>query len=143
MSMTELPLLWRLARIQTRIGVVHEPYAAIEVLGRTATFATAHEAPRKQAIRDAVAATSLGPRPDACFKVRIDFRTPVPRTVNDRWDLDNLVKPTLDAMEGIFGLRAWKGVPQPNDDKVVALEATKRTVADGEMPGAMIKVWLV
>jgi hypothetical protein len=34
-------------------------------------------------------------------------------------------------------------VPQPNDDKVVALEATKRTVADGEMPGAMIKVWLV
>jgi Holliday junction resolvase RusA-like endonuclease len=28
-------------------------------------------------------------------------RDPVPRTINDRWDLDNLVKPTLDAMEGI------------------------------------------
>jgi Holliday junction resolvase RusA-like endonuclease len=75
--------------------------------------------------------------------VRIVFRTPVPRTVNDRWDLDNLVKPTLDAMEGIFGLRAWKGHPQPNDDRVTHLEASKRTVIDREREGARIEVWLV
>jgi Holliday junction resolvase RusA-like endonuclease len=124
-------------------GVVAEPYAVIELRGRPATFATAHELPWKQAIREAITESGLEPRPDACFKVRIAFRTPVPRTSNDRWDIDNLVKPTLDAMEGIFGMRAWAGVPQPNDDKVVALEATKRTVNDGEGPGATIKIWLV
>lgn len=120
-----------------------EPYAVIEVRGRPATFATTHEQPWKQAIREAIAESRLEPQPEACFKVQIDFRTPIPRTTNDRWDLDNLVKPTLDAMEGVFGLRAWKGVPQPNDDKVVELAATKRTVGDGENPGARIEVWLV
>jgi Holliday junction resolvase RusA-like endonuclease len=122
---------------------VSEPFAVIEVRGRPATFATAHEQPWKRAIREAIAASDLEPRPDACFKVSIDFRTPVPQTPNDRWDLDNLVKPTLDAMEGIFGLRAWKGVPQPNDDKVVELAASKRTVRRAEAAGATIKVWLV
>jgi Holliday junction resolvase RusA-like endonuclease len=122
---------------------VTEPFAIIEVVGRPATFATAHEAPWKAAIRAAVAASGVDPRPDACFKVDIGFRTPLPRTVNDRWDLDNLVKPTLDALEGVFGLRAWKGVRQPNDDKVVELHATKRTVIDREVPGATIVVWLV
>jgi Holliday junction resolvase RusA-like endonuclease len=120
-----------------------EPYCVVVVEKRPGTFATAHERPWKEAIREAVARAGVEPRPDACFKVRIDFRTPVPKTPNDRWDLDNLVKPTLDAMEGIFGLRAWKGTPQPNDDKVIALEATKQTVADGELEGATIWVWLV
>lgn len=67
----------------------------------------------------------------------------MPRTVNDRWDLDNLVKPTLDAMEGVFGLRAWRGTPQPNDDRVTRLEASKRTVERGEREGATIEVWTV
>ena len=56
------------------------PYAVIEVRGRPATFATAHEQPWKQAIREAIAESELQPRPDACFKVRVDFRTPVART---------------------------------------------------------------
>jgi Holliday junction resolvase RusA-like endonuclease len=113
-----------------------QPFVSVEVSGRPATFATAHEAAWKQAVREAIAASKGEPRPDACFKVSIDFRTPVPATINDRWDLDNLVKPTLDAMEGVFGLRAWKGVRQPNDDKVVELAASKRTVDEGEQPGA-------
>jgi Holliday junction resolvase RusA-like endonuclease len=91
----------------------------------------------------AVATAGVTPRPDACFSVRIEFRTPEPMTVNDRWDLDNLIKPTLDAMEGVFGLRAWKGVAQPNDDKVVHLDASKRTALPGELVGARIEVWLV
>jgi len=73
--------------------------------------------------------------------VRIVFRLPEARTANDMWDLDNLIKPTLDAMEGVFGLREWRGVPQPADDQVDQLEATKRTVAPGEDPGATIDVW--
>jgi Holliday junction resolvase RusA-like endonuclease len=122
---------------------VTEPFCTLEVEGRPATFATAHEAAWKQAIRDEIARKDLTPRPENCFKVQIEFRTPIPKTSNDRWDLDNLVKPTLDAMEGIFGLRAWKGVPQPNDDKVIELHATKRQVADKEREGARIAVWLV
>lgn len=117
-------------------------FCTLPVTGRPATFATAAEPAWKDAVRRAVAAKGLEPRPDACFRVRIEFRTPAPRNANERWDIDNLVKPTLDAMEGIFGLRAWKGIPQPNDDKVTHLEASKRTVRDGEKPGAIIDVWL-
>ncbi len=119
------------------------PYCEFEVHARPATFATAHELPWKGAVRAVVAEQGVTPRPEECFAVSIAFRTPVPMNRNERWDLDNLIKPTLDAMEGIFGLRAWKGVPQPNDDKVVRLEATKRTVQGNETPGAAIKVWLV
>lgn len=67
----------------------------------------------------------------------------MPQNANDRWDIDNLVKPTLDALEGIFGMRAWKGTPQPNDDRVVELHATKRTVRSNEDAGASISVWIV
>jgi hypothetical protein len=59
------------------------------------------------------------------------------------WDLDNLIKPTLDAMEGVFGLRRWNGRPQAADDRVDRLEAVKRRPADGEMPGATINVWTI
>jgi Holliday junction resolvase RusA-like endonuclease len=120
-----------------------KPYCTVVVNQRPATFATAHELPWKEAVRAAIESLDIGPRPDACFEVEIIFRTPVPRTPNDRWDLDNLVKPTLDAMEGVFGLRAWRGHPQPNDDKVIELRARKQTVSEDELEGATIRVWLV
>lgn len=120
-----------------------DPYCELEVRARPATFATAHELPWKEAVRAEIVRHGVTPRPESCFTVSIAFRTPVPMNKNERWDIDNLIKPTLDAMEGIFGLRAWKGVPQPNDDKVVRIEATKRTVERHETPGATIKVWLV
>jgi hypothetical protein len=66
------------------------------------------------------------------FSVRIEFRTVAPRNANERWDIDNLVKPTLDAMEGVFGARDWSGVPQPADDRVDHLEAWKRQIQSGE-----------
>jgi Holliday junction resolvase RusA-like endonuclease len=119
-----------------------EPYADLDVIGRPATFATAHEAAWKAAVREAVERSRVSPRPDARFRVQIEFRTPEPTTTNHRWDLDNLVKPTLDAMEGIFGLRDWRGVPQPNDDLVVQLVASKRTISASELAGAHIAVWL-
>jgi Holliday junction resolvase RusA-like endonuclease len=122
---------------------VDELLCTLDVVGRPATFATAAEGPWKEAVRAAVAETDVSPQSDAWFDVRMNFRTPAPTSPNDRWDLDNLVKPTLDAMEGIFGLRAWKGRPQPNDDRVVSLQATKRTVGAGEVAGAHIEVRLV
>jgi hypothetical protein len=32
-------------------------------------------------------------------------RLPLPSTRNDAWDLDNLIKPTLDALGGVLGWR--------------------------------------
>lgn len=114
----------------------------IEVNGRPATFATAHEKSWKEAVRAAVADTGV-PSQDARFAVRILFRLAASRTPNEVWDLDNLIKPTLDAMEGIFGLRAWNGKPQAADDRVDRLEAIKRRPRDREAPGATIDVWII
>jgi hypothetical protein len=57
--------------------------------------------------------------------------------------LDNLNKPTLDAMEGVYGPRQWRGTPQPADDQVDRLEASKRLPASGETPGVTIDVWII
>ena len=116
----------------------------VEVVGRPATFATAHEAAWKRAVRASVLATGVCPPEDEPrFSVRMEFRTATPRNVNERWDIDNLVKPTLDAMEGVLGARAWRGVAQPADDRVDHLEAWKRTVVPGEAAGARVEVWLL
>ena len=91
-------------------------------------------------MRDAIAKNHATPR-NTRFGVLIEFRTPVPANANEVWDLDNLVKPTLDAMDGVFGKRPIKGRPQAADDRVDYLEASKRTVLDGESPGARIEVY--
>jgi len=49
----------------------------------------------------------------------------------------------LDAMEGIFGLRPWKGKPQAADDRVDRLEAIKRLAHQDELTGATIDVWVI
>jgi hypothetical protein len=46
-------------------------------------------------------------------------------------------------MEGVFGLRAFRGTPQPADDRVDRLEASKRLPRGGEIPGAAIDVWTI
>ena len=120
--------------------VDYEVLLVVEVFGRPATFATASEVPWKAAVRAAIAETGLGPWATSRFSVRLDFRLPEPRTVNESWDLDNLIKPTLDAMEGVFGLRDWRGRPQPADDRVDRIEASKRRARDGEPTGARIEV---
>lgn len=114
----------------------------IQVTGRPATFATAHEKPWKDAVRSAVVASGVEPQA-ARFAVRLEFRLATARNANEVWDLDNLIKPTLDAMEGVFGARAWRGTPQPADDRVDRIEAVKRLPGAGEVPGATIDVWVI
>ena len=113
----------------------------LDVVGRPATFATSHEAAWKTAVRDAIASAGVTPVPTARFSVRIVFRTGKAKSAGEQWDIDNLVKPTLDAMEGIFGLREWRGLPQPADHLVEHIDARKREVCEGEEPGATIEVW--
>ena len=91
-------------------------------------------------MRAAVAASGITPVPTARFAVRITFRTRAPLTANEVWDLDNLIKPTLDALDGVFGLRQWKGPAQAADDRVDHLTASKRTVGVGEPSGATITI---
>jgi hypothetical protein len=68
------------------------------------------------------------------------FRLPPARTRNDAWDLDNLLKPTLDALGGVIGWRAWNGRPQADDERIDRIVASKRTVTDREEPGARLRV---
>jgi hypothetical protein len=114
----------------------------IEVAARPATFATVHERAWKEAVMAAIAASKVKPQ-NARFAVQIDFRLATARNATEVWDLDNLIKPTLDAMEGVFGSRAFRGTPQPADDRVDRLEASKRMPGPGEVPGATIDVWII
>jgi hypothetical protein len=114
----------------------------LEVRERPASFATAAEAAWKAAVRQAVTVSEVTVV-DARFAVGIDFRTRSPKNANEVWDLDNLVKPTLDALEGVFGARPWKGVPQPADDRVDYLTAVKRTATSPEDAGATITIHLL
>jgi Holliday junction resolvase RusA-like endonuclease len=109
------------------------------VSGRPASYSSAAEAAWKAAVREAVARTGLGPWTER-FSIRIEFRTAQARNANEVWDLDNLIKPTLDAMDGVFGLRAWHGPAQAADDRVDHLEASKRTLRGDEVPGARIEI---
>src|SRR5690242_1985275 len=116
-----------------------ETLVVVDVVGRPASYSSAAEAAWKSAVREALRKTGLGPWADR-FSVLFEFRTPEARNANEVWDLDNLIKPTLDAMDGVFGLRAWRGPAQAADDRVDHLEASKRTVRSGELPGARIEV---
>jgi hypothetical protein len=122
--------------------MTNETLLVVEVLGRPASFSTAAEAAWKASVREAIGATGLGPWAGR-FSVLLEFRTPEARSANEVWDIDNLVKPTLDSMEGVFGLRPWRGPMQAADDRVDHLVASKRTVRADESPGARIEVRLL
>jgi hypothetical protein len=47
------------------------------------------------------------------FAVEVEFRIPSPNTRNDAWDLDNLIKPTLDALGGVIGGAGPTGAGRP------------------------------
>ena len=111
-----------------------------EVTGRPAAFATTAEVAWRSAVASAVAGRPFPQPASARFKVILEFRTTSKRP-DERWDIDNLVKPTLDAMEAIFGRRRWRGLVQAQDDRVDELIARKRSTRKGEASGASIEVW--
>ena len=95
-------------------------------------------------MRRGIAAFGCLPEHDARFAVRLDFRLAPSRKAGEVRDLDNLIKPTLDAMEGVFGLRKWRGRPQPADDRVDRIQMLKRPPAPNESPSAShIDVWVI
>jgi Holliday junction resolvase RusA-like endonuclease len=110
----------------------------VDVEGRPATFATTTEVAWKVAVSNAVGSRDV---PDGLrFEVVIEFRLPVAVRANDAWDLDNLIKPTLDALGGAIGWRRWMGRPQADDERVDRIIASKRPIRDGETTGARIRI---
>jgi Holliday junction resolvase RusA-like endonuclease len=110
----------------------------VDVSGRPATFATAGEAAWKAAVSNAVGSREV---PDGLrFEIEIEFRLPLAVRANDAWDLDNLIKPTLDALGGAIGWRRWRGRPQVDDERVDRIIASKRPIRAGEGPGAHIRI---
>ena len=111
-----------------------------DVRERPSSYSSAATAAWTRAIAAQLKAHEVQPV-DSRFAVSIAFRTPQPSNANDAWDIDNLVKPTLDAMHAILGTRAGKfDPPQADDERVDYLLATKRTVQPGESYGATIRV---
>lgn len=113
----------------------------VEVHGRPATFATAHEQRWKTDVDLALLNTGVTAQAGSRFAVSVHFRCPPPTRKGEVWDIDNLVKPTLDAMERVFGRRPWTGTRQPADDAVDWLAAEKTTEPSPERQGATITVW--
>lgn len=107
-----------------------------------ATFATAGERPWGRAVEEAAAA-AMGMSPDfhGHFSIEIDFWLPPPTIKGQGWGLDNLIKPTIDALGRVIGMRPGNWAPkQADDERVDRIVATKRTAEPHETPGATITV---
>jgi hypothetical protein len=91
----------------TLVRMTERHLVTVHVSGRPSSYSTAYEKLWKDSVRKAFAATGVQPQ-DGRFAVRPEFWIAASQNVNEVWDLDNLIKPTLDAMEDIFGLRPWK-----------------------------------
>lgn len=112
---------------------------AFDITARPATYATAGEVGWKAAVAQAAGTAMLGQSPMiGRFGVRIDFRLPPARNGNEAWDIDNLIKPTLDAMAGVLGDRPVRGRAQSNDERVDEIHATKRTVILGDERASIV-----
>ena len=116
---------------------------AFRVSATPATFATAGEKPWRAEVEAAAAIAVTG---QASFEGRLgidlDFVLPTRPGGHPGWDLDNLIKPTIDALATVIGSRPgqWRS-PQVDDERVDEIRARKREVLDGESPHGTIRVW--
>lgn len=83
-------------------------------------------------------------QPAARLSLVVDFVLPVGRTSQEQWDLDNLLKPTIDGLTALLGVRVTNTpVPQADDERIDRIVASKRTAARGEQPGARLELRVV
>ncbi len=111
----------------------------VEVWGvEPGTFATGRGDRWKQAILAKTAGADTF-APGMRLELEVDFVVPVATTANDAWDLDNLLKPTMDALIGPLGTRPVAGArPQADDERIDRIVATKTTVVNGGRVGGRI-----
>lgn len=110
--------------------------------GVPATFATAGEWPWRAAVATA-ATVAMSGREQLTQRlgVQIDFVVPQRVPGHPGWDLDNLIKPTIDALTPVIGARPgkWKH-QQPDDERIDEIVARKRTAGRDGKVGASITV---
>lgn len=76
-------------------------------------------------------------------EVELEFRLdPLTQAGRNEPDLDNLIKTTIDAFDGILGTRTWEGASQVDDVHVRRILAAKRFATPGEPAGAEVRVRL-
>lgn len=112
----------------------------LDVTGRPAMAGSAQAGPWTQAVREAVVDSEVEVV-DGRFSVRLEFRLAPTSRVTDAEDLQHLVGPVLDGLEGVFGTVLWAGEERPLDDRVDHLEAWKRPLEADDEPGVAVEVW--
>lgn len=79
--------------------------------------------------------------PGARLMLEVEFALPVPADSQDQWDLDTLLKPTIDALIALMGVRQGDTrTPQADDERIDKIVASKRNAAPGERLGARIQL---
>jgi Holliday junction resolvase RusA-like endonuclease len=74
-------------------------------------------------------------------EVRLEFLLAPEQSGRNEPDLDNLIKSTIDALEGVLGARTGTGVRVGADDvRVDRIVASKRWAQVDESPGAKVSV---
>lgn len=75
------------------------------------------------------------------MQVKVDFFLAPDQVDRVEPDLDNLIKSTVDALDGVLGVRSGTGSRTEADDvRVERIVASKRPALAGEDPGARIVV---
>ena len=119
------------------------PEVAFTVFALPATFATGGEKPWRAAVEGAAVEALAGRSSlDGRVGVEVEFALPQRMRRHPGWDLDNLIKPTIDALGSVIGPRAgqWR-TTQADDERVDEIRARKREVRESELPHATIRVW--
>ena len=112
---------------------------SFEVAGQPGTFATRTGETWCIAVEQACAELAPLP-PEARLQLDVEFRIPPRRSARDEWDLDNLLKPTIDALAPIIGHRPVAGRPQADDERIDKVVAVKRRTDDPTSWGASITI---
>lgn len=111
---------------------------AVDVAGRPTGFAGGDNEQRwKAAVRSALAGSSVPP--SSRIALEIEYRLGPLQVGHNAPDLDNLLKATIDAMDGVLGDRPGRFVrPQADDERIDRIVASKRVAGPDETPGARV-----
>lgn len=131
-------------RVSPRVRATKPTGVSLDVWGTPpGAFATARGTRWFDAVRAATRGQKVF-RPGERLGVTVDFVLPPRRDSGDEWDLDNLLKPTIDALVDVLGTRPVTSVgPQADDERVDAIMATKRRADSEESVGARIDLWAI
>jgi len=78
------------------------------------------------------------------LELEVHFIVPPRLNANDEWDLDNLLKPTIDGLSRVLGVRRGNHrVPQADDERIDRIIASKRPAAEPEQVGATLTLRVI